>query len=46
LWSASDINADGKLDKKEIRKLLDSINHDVQNEYFETLFKRHDKDAS
>ena len=29
LWSASDKNADGNLDKKEIRKLLETINHEV-----------------
>jgi Ca2+-binding EF-hand superfamily protein len=46
LWSDVDKNADGKLDRKEIRALLEKINYQLNDVYFETVFKRHDKDKS
>jgi phosphatidylinositol phospholipase C delta len=46
LWSDVDKNADGKLDRKEIRALLEGINYQLNDLYFEAVFKRHDKDKS
>ena len=46
LWSEVDKNADGKLDKREIRKLLEKINYQVAPKYFDAFFSKHDKDKS
>ena len=46
LWSEVDKNADGKLDRKEIKKLLEKINFNASDEYFEIMFKKHDEDKS
>jgi Ca2+-binding EF-hand superfamily protein len=46
LWCEVDKNADGKLDRKEIRKLLEKINYQVDEAYFKSIFAKHDKDSS
>jgi Ca2+-binding EF-hand superfamily protein len=46
LWSEADKNADGKLDWKEIRRLLEKINYEINETHFMAIFKSHDTDKS
>lgn len=42
LWTEVDKNMDGHLDKKEIRKLLQNINYQIDDSYFNRFFCKHD----
>ena len=46
LWVEVDKNMDKKLDSKEIRKLLENMNFELNEDYFKMLFAKFDKDKS